>query len=83
MQAITYDNGNSGYSNHVLNIGHAYGSVPMQRNYKNREQKKLSKYVHRRNTIIYIVSQKECARILEGVPYVKYANIIQNTYAQI
>jgi hypothetical protein len=26
-QAIQNNNGNSGYSNHILNTGHAYGSI--------------------------------------------------------
>ena len=28
---------------------------------------------------IYRVSQKECARLREGVPYAKYTDITQNT----
>ena len=32
---------------------------------------------------IYRVSQEECARLQEGVPYVKYTDITQNTYVQI
>jgi hypothetical protein len=27
-QAIMNNNGNSGYSNHILNIGHASGNIP-------------------------------------------------------
>jgi len=31
---------------------------------------------------IYRVSQEECARLRESVPYVKYTDITQNTYIQ-
>jgi hypothetical protein len=27
IQAIRNNNGNSGYSNHILNTGHAYGTI--------------------------------------------------------
>jgi hypothetical protein len=32
--------------------------------------------------LIYRMSQEECARLQEGVPYVKYTDITQNTYVQ-
>ena len=36
-------------------------------------------YIYR---CIYRVSQEECARLRESVPYVKYTDITQNTYIQ-
>jgi hypothetical protein len=39
IQAIRSNNGNSGYSNHVLNTGYAYGSITdTMKIVKNREK---------------------------------------------
>jgi hypothetical protein len=49
IQAIRNNNGNSGYSNHILNTGHAYGTITVTmdviRNWrKGRHLNTLEKY---------------------------------------
>jgi hypothetical protein len=39
IQAIRNNNGNSGYSNHILNTGHAYGCVADEMKIINIEKK--------------------------------------------
>jgi len=42
----------------------------------------LEYYCRQGRDDIYRVSQEECARLREGVPYAKYIDITQNTYVQ-
>jgi hypothetical protein len=45
IQAVSNNNDNSGYSSHILNTGHAYGSIAdTVKIIKNREKVKTSKY---------------------------------------
>jgi hypothetical protein len=49
-QAIRNNNGNSGYSNHILNAGHVYGSIT-DTTKVTKTEKKGKHLIHRKNTI--------------------------------
>jgi hypothetical protein len=40
IQAVRNKNSSSGYSNHILNTGHAYGSITDNENHTNRKEKR-------------------------------------------
>jgi hypothetical protein len=44
IQAIRNNKGNSGYSNHILNTGHAYGSITDTKKGIRTEKKRTSEY---------------------------------------
>jgi hypothetical protein len=48
IQATRSNNSNSGYSNHILNSGHAYGIITDTRgHYKNRKESQKFKYLRK------------------------------------
>jgi hypothetical protein len=44
---IRSNNSHSGYSNHILNTGHAYGTITDNRNYDNREDGQIFEYTRK------------------------------------
>jgi hypothetical protein len=48
MQEIRKNNGNSGYSNHILNTGHTYGTISVKMDIiKTEKERKAFKHIRK------------------------------------